>query len=195
MKKLLFVIPLLVFFNYLGFSQDTIVTETNSIILSKVLEITTTEVKYKKFDNIDGPSYSVLKSEISMIKFSNGTTEKFSHGDAALLDKATIYVFREGKYSGSAVKLKVYCNGEMICELPNNSGCALSITKPGKYDLNFSNTGCSDHEVSLEVDAEHNEQYIKYNIGGFGCSYSKVSTSIGKEEYQKIKKKFEVTIK
>ena len=44
--------------------------------IGKVLEISLTEVKYKKVDNIDGPTYSELKNNISAIKYKNGTKIK-----------------------------------------------------------------------------------------------------------------------
>jgi hypothetical protein len=43
----------------------------------KVLEITTTEIKYKKCNMPDGPLYIVKKSDVFMIKYPNGTKEVF----------------------------------------------------------------------------------------------------------------------
>jgi hypothetical protein len=39
------------------------------------MEITTNEIKYKKFDNLEGPTISILKSEVFMIKYQNGTKD------------------------------------------------------------------------------------------------------------------------
>ena len=47
-------------------------------ILVKVIEVGTSEVKYKKLDNLNGPAFSVLKSDLLMIKYENGTKEDFS---------------------------------------------------------------------------------------------------------------------
>jgi hypothetical protein len=69
-----------VFFLFLilpSFSQDTIVKKNGDIIIAKISEITSSEVKYKKFDNQDGPQYILEKSKLKIIRFSNGTTEKF----------------------------------------------------------------------------------------------------------------------
>lgn len=44
-------------------------------ILCKVSEIGSTEIKYKKWDNLEGPMYSVKKSEVFKIEFENGTVE------------------------------------------------------------------------------------------------------------------------
>ena len=47
-------------------------------ILVKVIEVGTTEVKYKKLDNLNGPVFSLLKSDLFVIKYENGTKEDFS---------------------------------------------------------------------------------------------------------------------
>lgn len=59
------------------FSQDLIKKRNGDEIISKVLEINPSEVKYKKYDNQDGPTYTILISEVSSIKYQNGTEELF----------------------------------------------------------------------------------------------------------------------
>jgi hypothetical protein len=66
-----------IFISLYSYSQDTIVKYNGSTIFGKVLEIGATEVKYKKADFIDGPTYVELKSEIEMIKYRNGVKEHF----------------------------------------------------------------------------------------------------------------------
>jgi hypothetical protein len=58
-------------------AQDTIVKSNGDLISAKITEITGTEIKYKKFDFQDGPTYSEWKSNIKMIKYSNGLKEEF----------------------------------------------------------------------------------------------------------------------
>ena len=59
-------------------AQDVIVKKDNSTVISKVLEITSTEIKYKKWSNQDGPTYSISISEVASISYQNGNVEKFS---------------------------------------------------------------------------------------------------------------------
>ena len=59
-------------------AQDTLSTRYGENILVKVIEVGTTEVKYKKLDNLNGPIFSMLKSDLLMIKYENGTKEDFS---------------------------------------------------------------------------------------------------------------------
>ena len=59
-------------------AQDTLSTRSGETILVKVIEVGTAEVKYKKLDNLNGPMFSMLKSDLLMIKYANGTNEDFS---------------------------------------------------------------------------------------------------------------------
>ncbi|MES2284476.1 MAG: DUF4190 domain-containing protein [Bacteroidota bacterium] len=54
---------------------DVIALKNGEEINAKVLEISQTEIKYKKCDNLDGPTFIIPKSNATKIKFSNGTTE------------------------------------------------------------------------------------------------------------------------
>jgi hypothetical protein len=47
-------------------------------MLVKVIEVGTSEVKYKKLDNLNGPVFSILKSDLLMIKYENGAKDDFS---------------------------------------------------------------------------------------------------------------------
>jgi hypothetical protein len=58
-------------------AQDTIIKTNGDHITSKILEVSTIEVKYKKFDFQDGPTYIENISNIYLIKYSNGSMEKF----------------------------------------------------------------------------------------------------------------------
>ncbi|KIC92640.1 hypothetical protein OI18_21930 [Flavihumibacter solisilvae] len=59
------------------FSQDTITKRSGEDMRVKVLEVNQSDIKYKKYDNLEGPTFSLLKSEIVMIRYSNGTRDMF----------------------------------------------------------------------------------------------------------------------
>ena len=48
---------------------DQIITRTGDVISAKILEIGTTEIKYKKCDNLDGPTISIAKSSSEETRF------------------------------------------------------------------------------------------------------------------------------
>lgn len=72
---------LLILFSFVcsnGLAQDGIVKKDGSTILSKVLEVNTSEIKYKKYSNLDGPTYTILNTELLSINYKNGESEKFT---------------------------------------------------------------------------------------------------------------------
>lgn len=66
------------------YAQDTIITNTNEHISSKITEVTTTEIKYQKMDNPDGPLFSILKSDVTKVVYENGTSDVFNKNTVAL---------------------------------------------------------------------------------------------------------------
>lgn len=61
-----------------SFAQDVIVMKDGSTVLAKVLKITKTEVTYKKYNNLQGPEYTMSISDIVSINYENGTKEDFN---------------------------------------------------------------------------------------------------------------------
>ncbi len=59
-------------------AQDLLVKTNGDLEKVKVLEVTTNEVKYKMYDNLEGPIFTVLQSQLVSIQFENGTVRKFA---------------------------------------------------------------------------------------------------------------------
>lgn len=59
------------------FAQDIITLRSGDDIESKVIEVGENEIKYKKQNNLDGPTYSIKKSKVFMIKYENGEKDVF----------------------------------------------------------------------------------------------------------------------
>ena len=79
-KKLLFFLAFLTTATTLS-GQDIITKKDGTDIQARILEITTSEVKYKKFSNIDGPIFTLPKSEILTVRYENGENEVFSENN------------------------------------------------------------------------------------------------------------------
>ena len=62
----------------IALAQDKIITKKGETIAAKVLEISTDEVKYKKADNPQGPTYIAQKAELQAIEYENGGKEIYS---------------------------------------------------------------------------------------------------------------------
>jgi hypothetical protein len=60
------------------FAQDVVTLKNGEEIQALVQEIGDVDVKYKKFDNPNGPNYSLKKAEIFMIKYANGSRDVFA---------------------------------------------------------------------------------------------------------------------
>ena len=74
-KVLMFLIVCL--FPLLAVAQDVITLKNGDEIQAKVTEVGQTEVKYKRFDNPDGPTYNINKSDVFMVKYQNGLKDVF----------------------------------------------------------------------------------------------------------------------
>lgn len=77
MKKILLVL-LSVLITSSAFAQDIIVTKEGKKIESKVLEVNVDDIKFKNLDNVDGPIYTMRKSEIATILYANGQVDVFN---------------------------------------------------------------------------------------------------------------------
>jgi hypothetical protein len=75
--KMLSLIIISIIINSECFGQDTLKYRIGNILICKVLEITPALVKYKKIENLEGPTYVDVKNDLEFIKFKNGQTELF----------------------------------------------------------------------------------------------------------------------
>ena len=62
-------------------AQDKITLLNGTEIISKLNEISDTEIKYKLFDNQSGPDRVLLKKDIFSIKYENGKIEVYNSGN------------------------------------------------------------------------------------------------------------------
>ena len=60
-----------------AYAQDVIVKRDGATIISKVLEVGQNDIKYKKFSNQQGPTYTIDKSEVSLINYEGGDRDTF----------------------------------------------------------------------------------------------------------------------
>ena len=84
MKKIIITLIVIISIALTAFSQDVITKKSGEDIHSKIIEVNQTEVKYKKFDNAEGPTFTITKTDILMIRYENGTNEVFNQQDSQL---------------------------------------------------------------------------------------------------------------
>ncbi len=74
-----------------AFSQDQLFRKDNSKTEVKILEVTPNEIRYKLFTYQDGPIITVLKSEVALVIYQNGTHETFNTPPAVQSQPVMIY--------------------------------------------------------------------------------------------------------
>ncbi len=78
MKKLLFSFLLTILLSHFSYSQDKIYRKNGKVVQAKILEVGPDELKYREFNNPDGPVYILETDRISKIVYENGKVEKFT---------------------------------------------------------------------------------------------------------------------
>lgn len=78
MKKLFSLIALLTFICFTTSAQDIITQKDGSDIQAKVIEVGINQISYKKYSNLDGPTYVISKDNILMITYENGEREVYA---------------------------------------------------------------------------------------------------------------------
>jgi hypothetical protein len=77
MMKRLFVVMILLGSALVSHAQDLITTRSGEDIQAKVLEVSPLVIKYKKYSNLDGPTYSMNTAQVLMIRYENGDKDIF----------------------------------------------------------------------------------------------------------------------
>lgn len=98
MKNVLKLLALLLTFASGLHAQDKIYKTNGEVLETKVIEIGTAEVKYKVFANLNGPTYTLQKSQVLKIAYENGKTENFDSSEtnsSAMVAKRAQNVFVE----------------------------------------------------------------------------------------------------
>lgn len=121
---------LFVFWSFSGYCQDIIVSKDGKTIKARVVEITQSEIKYKRFDNLNGPLISISKEGILIINYENGTKETFGRTEESpVTSKTVIESTKPGAPDGDA-ELKL---GDVVIFRGENgkfrTGRLLSINK------------------------------------------------------------------
>lgn len=142
-------------------AQDVIVKKDGSTILSKVLEVNTDNIKYKKFSNQNGPTYTIGKSEIMSINYENGDRDSFETtvheaGKTEIKPSATS---SEALAMSNAAQIKKY-NDRMFVVNNNNTGkkgklayCKLNLTQ---------NSVVENEDVELVFESSNNKLNTVY---------------------------------
>lgn len=137
-----------------AFCQDIILTNSGKEISSKIIEINLLEVKYKKFEYLDGPIITILKKDILKINYQNGTTETFEFdlsNPFPKVDSTELYSPEKLKLLGFTDAKKYYTGarsgsgGVILTNIVSPilgliPAIATSATFPNETNLNYQNS-------------------------------------------------------
>ena len=59
------------------YAQDTIIRRDGNKIVAKITEVNPNDIKYKRFDFMEGPLYTLQKERIKFVIYSNNSKESF----------------------------------------------------------------------------------------------------------------------
>lgn len=164
MTKSIFTLLALISISITAFSQDVITKKSGEDIQAKILEINQIDVKYKKFDNQNGPTFTLLKSDILIIRYENGTKDIFnqteevkaetktSNEDMRMKGKKDSEMNYKGKNSGAGWTAATTVLLSPIFGVIPAAACASS--EPSDQNLNY-----RDNE--LMKDYEYNKAYVE----------------------------------
>ena len=152
MKKIILSTLLTIFTFSICFSQDVITIKSGEDISAKILEIGQTEIKYKKFDNQTGPTYSILKTDVIIVRYENGTKDLFNvntptsptisttisnsdNGNLYLEGQLDAVKYYKGyKAAGTGTFVTSLFLSPLVGLIP---AIACSSTPPDRYNLNY----------------------------------------------------------
>ena len=164
MTKSIFTLLAFIAINFTVFSQDVITLKAGEDIQAKILELSTTEIKFKKFDNQTGPTFTILKSTVLMVRYENGTKDIFnqteelktpsqsSNEDMRMKGRRDAEMNYTGKKSGAGWTAATTILFSPLIGLIPAAACASSA--PKDENLNY-----RDNE--LMKDFEYNKAYAE----------------------------------
>jgi hypothetical protein len=91
-------------------AQDVITKKNGDDIQAKVIEITLNELKYKNFNNLDGPVISILKSEVILVRYENGSKDIFADEKPINISQNEILDDDQAIFNGQQDANKYYKN-------------------------------------------------------------------------------------
>jgi hypothetical protein len=153
MKKIL--LTLFLHFPLFSFAQDLITLKNGTDIKSKVIEINLSEIKYKKFDNLNGPLFSIAKEDVLIIRYENGTKDIFGDDSKpSKINKDTIVK------QVSKSKKSEYIEDDEFAPFDNQNR-KKAITEYSKNNDNYTNDN-NPTDLCFQAKSDANRYYDNY---------------------------------
>jgi len=107
MRKAYLLLLALVYSALAANAQDIITLTNGTHVQAKVLEINPGDVKYKDYNNVDGPIITIQKSDVSAIQYANGVKTVLNNGSSTNAGSEG-YKRENGAHRGGGYRREVY---------------------------------------------------------------------------------------
>ncbi len=188
---------LLLLMSFYSKAQDKIFKNDGMEILAKVLEINLIEIKYKKFEYLDGPTIILAKREINKILYENGTSESFeienqfihqktdstkfiSSDHFRLLGASDAKLFYSGRKSGVGGTFITSLVSPILGLIP---AITCSAIYPNEVNLNYPNEDLmknKDYRISYLKEAKKIKQKKIWGVWGGTTAISIIITLVSR---------------
>lgn len=147
-----------------AYGQDIMIQKNGDELQVKVLKISRTEVEYKKWSNPDGPSYTIPKGDIFMIKYQNGDKDVFKETESA---SSAADAEETAAAAPEAVKAKAATDNQALIEAYNQRGHSYTGIKQSDKPAStwFGSIGVASSSIlsSEEVEISFAPEEISFN--------------------------------
>lgn len=164
MKKY-FLFAMLLFCAGFTKAQDVIIKNDSAKIQSIVIEITETTIKYKKWENQDGPLFNIALNEVNMIIYENGQKEIIKPSGSNLpvpFASTTDFKNQKVKYKPSRITVGL------------QSPLSLGTSAEYRIVKNIFNIGYDFNLYSTPKDSIHPSPF-SFLIGPYGSFYAPIN--------------------
>ena len=184
MKSVLTITFLLI--SFCTYAQDIIKTISGEVINAKVFEINKEDIKYKKYNNPDGPVYVIKKQEISTITYQNGETEIYNSTQSD--DKIKQYNYSVDNYDAGLFHSMTRRNNKVFIDSENENAIihATNAIERWGYWVPVQRRGNADFILNFNVnfagaEVYGNADFINPRNGKKIRSTKEVSTSVSRD--------------
>ena len=116
-------------------AQDKIYLKSGDNIEAKILEVNVDNVKYKKFSNLEGPTFTIEKSDIQMVVYQNGESQIFKESVADKKKKSKSSNFGKNRFSTDILSFGYYGPGTSLAYERLLKGGKMGLEIPISYHV------------------------------------------------------------
>ena len=153
MKRIISTAFLLLGFLVFANAQDIIITKDSRRIEAKIVNVNRSTINYKEYNNLEGETKTILKSEIATVSYEDGTAEVYNAVGTPQAPRTD----KKGPITCSEMEFATYKNG----------------------DLFYNDRVLSDKEVRNAMRNCNTELFKKYKSGQHRMVGGIVSTCVG----------------